>query len=128
MRARCACRGAGPARGQLIRVLGDERTTLPIATFDEGEGVWRHVPIEPAQPGERVFIRLDANGLRYANNIQALAGVHPLLVESYGAHEGTTILDTVMLELTPQSAGSGVIEVRLSVDGRESNPVTVEIR
>jgi uncharacterized protein (TIGR03437 family) len=119
--------GTGPARGHSMR----DGESTPLSYFDDASAVWLHVPFDAPAAGQVTLLRLDAAGLRNRTDlsrVQALAGVQSLTVVSAGPHPDLPYLDSVVLEVPAALRGAGAVEVRLSVDGIESNAVTIEIR
>lgn len=124
--------GRGLAAAVIFRRRANGQESFePVARFDAAAGEFVPVPIELGPAGDQVFLLLFGTGIRFRSslgavgfNIGGLTGT-----PSYAGVQGDFVgLDQVNIPLPRSLAGRGAVNVSLTVDGRTSNTVTVNIR
>jgi uncharacterized protein (TIGR03437 family) len=88
-------------------------------------------PIDLSVPGDQVFLTLFGTGIRGAAGLQSVVaryGNRELPVTFAGPQGSYDGLDQVNLLLPRTLAGSGTVDIALTVDGWEANIVTVTVR
>jgi len=117
--------GEGVAAAFALRVLADG-TQQQVLMFD---GSLNPVPIDISRQGEQVFLLLFGTGIRgFANSVTATVGDQPVAVLGAVPQGGFVGLDQVNIGPLPVSlVGRGEVEIKITADGVEANPVTVLI-
>ena len=113
------------------RVRGENSQFEPAVSYDPTRGGYVAVPINLGGADEQVYLVLFGTGLRYASSpaaVTAKVGGVDAPVTFAGPQSEFVGLDQVNILLPRSLAGRGEVEVRLSVDGQEANPVRVSIR
>lgn len=120
--------GCGPAAATYLRVLpgGEQQSGL---TFGTNPGLRENVPMEIAE-GAPLYVIFYGTGLRsHSTPVTATMGgldVPVLAAVAQGQYAG---LDQINVGPLPIAlAGRGEVNVNFQVDGRMTNPVTVNIR
>lgn len=117
--------GMGVAAAAAIRINADgEQTPLPVL---QGAGLLSGVPLELGDGGDSIVLLLFGTGLRGASSVEVSIGGLPaevLGVAAQGEFEG---LDQINVRIPPALAGRGEVDVRVVVDGKAANVVTVVI-
>ena len=121
--------GSGPPLGQIARVTASGSISYePVAEPDPASGQLVPAPVIVGNHGEQVYLVLFTAGVR---NRSSLAGVIARTSRgdfpaAYAGSQGQyTGLDQVNILLPASLAGSGAVQLRLSVDGIASNPVAL---
>ena len=124
--------GRGLAAAVVLRIKADGTQVYEAAIrFDPVQNKMVAVPIDVSRPNEQVFLLLYGTGLRFRASLAAvratLAGgdVEVLYAGSQGDFVG---LDQVNLRLPQSLSGRGETEIRLTVEGKAANALTVNIR
>lgn len=124
--------GTGVAAADALRVRGAAQTFEPVAVFDPGQGSFVPQPINLGPEGDQIFLILYGTGLRFLPQgapVAATIGGTPVPVTFAGAAGGFIGLDQVNIGPLPRSlAGSGVVNVMLTADGRTANTLQVAIQ
>ena len=115
--------GAGVAAAHIVHSSpeGDLLWEL-VCRRDEASGRFVAVPVDPG------ILVLYGTGIRHGDQVEATVGGMAATALYHGPQGQYLGLDQVNLELPVELAGSGVVDVRLRVDGVDSNPVTIHIR
>lgn len=123
--------GQGVAAGLALRIRpGGDQVFEPIARFDPALNRIVPIPIDLGPEGDQVFLLLFGTGVR---NRSALAGVTTRIggeaanVIFAGAAPGFVGLDQANIQLKRSLKGRGELEVNLTVDGRQANPVRINV-
>ncbi|MFZ4629740.1 MAG: hypothetical protein ACOYNR_15550 [Blastocatellia bacterium] len=124
--------GGGPASVTVLRVpsSGPPRYETPLE-YNFGQGGYVALPIDLSNPGEAVYLLLYGTGLRYRGTLSMVSvtiGGEPAEVLYVGPQGQFPGLDQINVRVPARLAGRGHVEVRLSVEGRAANPVTVRFR
>ncbi len=125
--------GSGAAAALVLRITASGGTTYEqVARFDTALSKFVTAPINFGAATDQLFLVLYGTGLRtYRNalamNPVALGGTNiaPLYI---GAAPGFFGLDQINLPLARGFVGRGEVELRLTLDGRASNTVSVAFR
>jgi uncharacterized protein (TIGR03437 family) len=123
--------GEGPAAAVVFRVAPDDSQTVEaVFQFDQAQNkfVTRPIDLEPAT--DRLFLTLFGTGIRFRSDptrIIARIGGFDAPVLFAGA-QGLIGLDQVNLPISRSLAGSGEIDVALTMDGQTTNFVKVNIK
>jgi uncharacterized protein (TIGR03437 family) len=112
--------GQGPAAAQLIRVHPNGTQDLPLAITG---------PIEQGDRADTLYVILYGTGIRHSVSqpICTLAGKRVDLLYA-GAHASFPGLDQINIRLAGGLQGAGVLGLTLTVDGIDSNTVTLTFR
>jgi uncharacterized protein (TIGR03437 family) len=124
--------GQGVAAAVALRVKPDGRQIFePIAQFDPAQNRMVAIPIDLGPEGDQVFLILYGTGLRSRSSLSAVAarvgGMNSQVLYA-GVAEGFVGLDQINLSLPRSLAGRGTVEVSLTVDGKQANPVTMAFK
>jgi uncharacterized protein (TIGR03437 family) len=124
--------GAGVAAAVVFRIAGDgTKRYEPVAQFDAAQNSWVSRPIDLGPAADQVFLLLFGTGIRGRSALAAVstqvgsASVETLYAGPQGQFAG---LDQVNVRLPQSLAGSGEIDVRMSVDGKRANVVRVNVK
>lgn len=103
----------------------------PAARYNAELARWEALPVEFRDEAEQVYLLLFGTGLRYRSSLLAvhviLAGQR--LAVTYAGPQGTyPELDQVNVLLPRSLAGSGEVDVRLVVDGQQTNSARLVFR
>jgi uncharacterized protein (TIGR03437 family) len=124
--------GRDIAAASALRVkTNGEQSYEPVARFDPAQNRFVPIPIDLGPAGERVFLILYGTGIRHRSslsNVAAAMGGVASQVFYAGPQEIFVGLDQVNAEIPRSLLGRGLVDVRLIVDGRAANTVTVAIR
>jgi uncharacterized protein (TIGR03437 family) len=123
--------GTGAPAALLLRVKADGAQSIETVTqVQDGRLVPKPLSLGP--PGEQVFLILFGTGLRNRSSLNAvtldIGNVTGLGVD-YAGPQGLIGLDQINSRALPRSlAGSGTVSVRLTVDGKAANVVTLNFQ
>lgn len=127
--------GRGVAAAVVLRLKADGTQSFePVSRFDPEQQKFVAVPIDLDREDEQVYLILFGTGIRSRRDLSALATVATSFGETVaqvsfaGAQSDFAGLDQVNLQLPRDLAGRGEVEIRLAVDGKQADPVTVVIR
>ncbi|MEO6724784.1 MAG: FG-GAP-like repeat-containing protein [Blastocatellia bacterium] len=122
--------GAGVAAAVVFRIKADGTQSYePVSRFDGAMSV--SVPIDLGPATDQVFLLLFGTGIR---NNSGLAGVTARIggeaaeVSYAGPQGGFAGLDQLNVRLPRSLAGRGEVDVMLTVDGKQTNIVRVNIK
>jgi uncharacterized protein (TIGR03437 family) len=123
--------GQGLAAAVVQRIHSDGTQGYePVAQFDSTQQRFVAVPIDLSSPTDQVFLLLFGTGIRFRSGLSAVsATIGPAMIGASFASPSPQFpgLDQVNLLLPPALAGTGEVEVSLSVDGLAANPVLLSI-
>jgi uncharacterized protein (TIGR03437 family) len=129
--------GQGVAAAVVLRVKSDgSRSFEPVSRFDSGQNRFVPVPIDLGPESDTVYVLFYGTGIRHrarAENISvdlggAVKALNPSLFEDGFAAPGFVGLDQVNVVLPRALIGRGVIDATVTIDGRVSNTVQLQIR
>jgi uncharacterized protein (TIGR03437 family) len=118
--------GQGPFAGQILYVHADgSQTVVNAATFNSG--VWMPTPITLGS--DSVYLVLYATGIPQGATVTATVNGASVPVVFSGAQGTYPGMDQLNLGPLPASlAGSGLVNVVITVDGQAANAVTVSFQ
>jgi len=124
--------GLGVAAAVAFRVRASgEQVYEAISRFDAASGKVVAAPIDLGPEGDQVFLIVDGTGWRFRKEISAgvlhVGGASAELLY-LGTQGGFVGLDQANIRLDRSLAGRGDVDVKLTVDGRTSNAVKVNIK
>jgi len=127
--------GQGVAAALALRFRNGVQTFEPVAAFDSSQNQFVPIPVDLGpnlgNATDQVFLVLFCTGVRFRSSLPAVSfnvvGVTgtPLFV---GAQGGFIGLDQVNIPLSRALIGRGPVNVVLTVDGKTSNTVIVNIK
>ncbi len=124
--------GQGAAVGVLQRRKTDGSDVFePLAQLDETQKLFIPRAIDLDSPNEQYFLTLFGTGIRFRNPalpITAQIGGTEVEVLYAGDQKEFVGLDQVNLRLTPALAGRGQVAIILSIEGRATNPLTINFK
>lgn len=124
--------GRGLAAATVLRVKQDGTQIFePVARFDPGIGQMVAIPIDLGPETDQVFLVLFGTGIRYRSALSTVsARISDLDSEVlYAGPQGGFIgLDQVNLWLLRSLAGRGEVNISLTVDGKTTNTVTINVK
>jgi uncharacterized protein (TIGR03437 family) len=107
------------------------QSTLTINNFDSVQKLFLPVPLDLGTSADQTFLILFGTGLRFRsslNNVSATIGGVAAQV-AYAGPQGTFVgLDQINLAVPRSLIGRGEVPVVLTVDGKITNNVTVQIK
>jgi len=121
--------GKGVAAAQFVTDLANgSQTTVPVFQCSAGAGC-QPVPLNLSQGGTAALV-LYGTGIRNASlsDVTVQIGTMSLPASFAGASPNFIGLDQVNVALPQSLAGSGTVDVTVSVSGTESNVVTVDFQ
>ena len=117
--------GDGVPAAYALRVSGGNVTGMAVSAFNQLQSSWQPVPIDFGPPGDEIYLVLYGSGLRGGtgrSGITATIRETPIPVQYVGADSYFVGLDQLNLGPLPRSlAGSGLVDLVISVDGKRSN-------
>jgi alpha-mannosidase len=122
--------GQGIASAQITRVKADgTRSDEGIVQYNSSTNSFSAIPIDLGNANDRVFLILYGTGLRGRNlNAAARIGNQNISIDYIGA-QGTYVgLDQVNIQLPRSLAGAGEVEVNLTEQGLNANPVKIRFK
>ncbi len=123
--------GLGVAAAVALRVRNGVQTFDPVARFDQGQNQFVPVQIDLGPTTDQVFLVLFSTGIRFRSMLSAVSynvgGITG--TPTFAGAQGSLIgVDQVNVPLSRNLIGRGLLNVTLTVDGKMSNTVTVNIR
>ena len=124
--------GQGIAAAVVFRVRGNgEQVYEPVSRFDSASGRAVAVPIDLGPESDQVFLIAYGTGERFrtslANASATVGGANAELL--YLGLQGDYVgLDQANIRLSRSLIGKGDVEVKLTVDGKPSNTVRINIK
>ena len=124
--------GQGVAAGLAVLAQPDGTQTWQYV-FPQGcaPGSCVAAPLDMAAAGSRLYLELFGTGIRGRSSLAAVSatiGGVSVPVEYAGPVAGLTGLDQVNLAVPTSLAGRGEVAVLLTVDGKQTNPVSVSFK
>lgn len=123
--------GQGVAAALALRFRNGAQTFEPVASFDSSQNQFVPIPIDLGPATDQVFLVLFCTGVRFRSSLSAVSydvggvtGTPPFA----GAQGGFVGLDQINIPLSRNLIGRGLLNVTLTVDGKTSNAVTVNIK
>jgi uncharacterized protein (TIGR03437 family) len=124
--------GHGLAAAVVLRIKADGTYGYEqVAQFDSTQQRFVAVPIDLGPPADQVFLVLFGTGIRFGSalaSIRATIGAVTVGAAFAGPSPQVSGVDQVNLPLPRALAGSGEVEVSLSVDGLAANTVDLNIQ
>ena len=124
--------GRGPAAAQAQRVKSDNTQSFePVAVFDTGQNRAVTIPIDLSSATDQVYLALYGTGIRLRSglaNVSASIGGIMLPLVYAGAQGNFVGVDQANVLLPRTLTGRGEVDVTLTVDGRVSNIVRVNVK
>jgi uncharacterized protein (TIGR03437 family) len=125
-----ATTGTGAPAAWIVRIAADgTRTFLEAASCSSG--VCDPVRIDPAPEGERLILTLYGTGIRgrsATDPVIATLGNKQILVSAVTTFADDPGLDQVDVELKPDTAGAGLVDLFLTANGVHSNRVKIWLK
>ncbi|MCI0389659.1 MAG: hypothetical protein MOB07_12980, partial [Acidobacteria bacterium] len=123
--------GVGVAAAQILRVKpGGQQIYENVYQFDSGLGIYVPVPISFG--GDTLYLILYGTGIRYRSSLSAvIATVGSTSPQTLFAGAQGTFIGQDQVNLGPLStnlAGSGVVNVNVTVDGLAANTVQIQFQ
>lgn len=116
--------GSGPP-------VGETSGSTPLALFSQDLGKWEAAPVDVAE-GQDVYLTILGSGWRNRtslSNVQARVGFLIVPVVEAGESDGLPGVDRVKLGPVPAGLrAQGLVELRLTIEGKTANPVTLRFR
>jgi uncharacterized protein (TIGR03437 family) len=103
----------------------------PIHRFDSAQSKFVSVPIDLSVPGNQVFLVLFGTGIRFRSTLSSVTasiGGTPVSVQFAGPQGDFVGLDQINILLPSSLAGRGEVDLTLTVDGRVSNALRINIK
>jgi len=122
--------GVGAPAAWALNIAADGKQTL-LPVVDCGSGACEPGWIDVGAAGERVFLLLFGTGLRgrtSTDGVVATIGNRKIPVMAAVAQSEYAGLDQVNVELPPDLAGAGLVDLLITGDGVQSNRVKLRIR
>lgn len=122
--------GNGLPAADLLRVRNGQLIYEPVATRNAANQLVA-VPIDFGQPNDQLFLILYGSGFRKRTALSAVTctiGGTNIPVPFAGAQGGLVGLDQVNLDLPRSLIGRGSVNVQLTVDGKNTKPVTITFK
>jgi uncharacterized protein (TIGR03437 family) len=129
-----AANGSGQGLPAASVVRSSANGTLvqePVARFDAATNRFLPLAITPSTPTQPAVLVLAASGIRNRSSLAAVKvtiGTLSLPIQYAGPSPEFPGLDQINVALPASLAGLGLVELALSVDGREANPLQIQIR
>jgi uncharacterized protein (TIGR03437 family) len=122
--------GAGVAAAVVYRQRADGLESYePVARFDMAQNRAVPVPIDFGPETDRVFLLLFGTGLRHhSGTVSAQLGGQAAEILYAGAQTEYVGLDQINLRLSRALIGSGTVPLTLTVDGRNTNSLTLQFK
>lgn len=124
--------GRGWPAGIALRVTGTQQRFEALSRFDTATRTYLPVPLDLGPATDQVFLVLYGTGWRQRTSLNtvfcSVGGVN-VPVAFAGSQGGLAGLDQLNLGPLPRTlAGRGEVEVLVTVDGKNANPVRVQIK
>jgi len=124
--------GQGVAAAVIFRIRANgEQVYEAVSRIDATTNKAVAVPIDLGPEGDQVFLIAYGTGWRFRNSLMtssATIGGAPAELSYLGSQGGFVGLDQANLRLNRNLAGRGDVEVKLTVDGKTSNTVRINIK
>jgi uncharacterized protein (TIGR03437 family) len=121
--------GDGVPAAYGLRVRGGETTAVQILAYDQAQARWLPRPLDPGNEKEPVYLVLFGTGFR-ANGglgtVRVRIGQTTIPALYAGEAPGFIGLDQLNIGPLPVSlAGAGLLELTITIDGKDANPSKV---
>ncbi|HKC87932.1 MAG TPA: FG-GAP-like repeat-containing protein [Blastocatellia bacterium] len=124
--------GQGVAAALALRIRQDgSQTYEPVAVFDQSQNKFVTLPIDLGPSTDQVFLILFGTGIRNRNPLStaiARIGGENAVVSYAGAQGFFVALDQVNVLLSRSLAGRGEVGIELTVDGKTTNQVRINMK
>jgi uncharacterized protein (TIGR03437 family) len=124
--------GSGAASAYVLRIRNSQSIAEPAITFDQAQQRFVNVPIDLGPETDLVYLVLYGTGIRFRTGLQGvsakLGGNVDAPVLYAGGLTGLIGLDQINVLVPRSLIGRGEIDVALTVDGKTTNTVKVNIR
>jgi uncharacterized protein (TIGR03437 family) len=124
--------GQGAAAAVALRISANGQQSFePVARLDQATGKFVTVPIDLGPETDQVFLVLFSTGARFRSSLaasSAMVGGANAEVLYVGPAGGFVGLDQSNIRLSRNLIGRGEVEVKLTVDGKTSNTVRINIK
>ena len=125
-----ASNGKDFAAAQIVRVKANgQQSTEPVVRYDAAQSRFVAVPIDFG--ADEIVLVLYATGTRFRSdikNVSASVGSLAMNVEYAGNQNQFVGLDQINLRLARSLIGRGEVEVKLTMDGRATNTVKINVK
>ncbi|MEP7270149.1 MAG: cytochrome c peroxidase [Acidobacteriota bacterium] len=123
---------AGIPAAFVLRVKADgAQINEPVAQFNAATSHYELVPIDLGPETDQLFFVGFGTGFRNRSDLSAVAAVLGGATSEVlfaGAHGNLIGLDQINLRIPRSLAGRGIVDLILQVDGKASNPATLNVR
>ncbi|HNG33013.1 MAG TPA: hypothetical protein PK012_25265, partial [Blastocatellia bacterium] len=124
--------GQGVAAAVALRVkANNELVYEPLFRFDAASQRFVSVPVDLGPATETVYIILYGTGIRFRSGlsgVKATIGGADSMVTYAGGQTGLAGLDQINAFLPRELAGKGEVDVVLTVDGKPTNTVKINVK
>lgn len=124
--------GQGVAAAVVVRVKADgSQTVEQVAQLNQSSNQYEALPITAAGSSEQLYLILFGTGFRNRSsltNVSATVGGTNAEVTYAGAQGGFVGLDQVNIRIPSSLSGRGNVDVVLTVDGKRSNAVVINMK
>jgi uncharacterized protein (TIGR03437 family) len=124
--------GFGVAAGEGLLSSAAGAIGVPMAVYDPRQSRWVPAPLKVGQGSDLLFLTLYGTGIRgrrSVSQVRATVGGLPVPVTYAGPQGFFSGLDQINIgPLPPTLAGKGPVDIVLTTDGQNSNPVQVHIQ
>ena len=123
--------GAGVPAANLLRVRGSGRYYEILARFDLDANQWMTLPIDFGLSADRLFLVVFGTGIRgraSLSDVTMTIGGESAPVSYAGAQGGLFGIDQINVEIPRELEGRGEVNVVLTVNGKESNTVKINLK
>lgn len=122
--------GKGVAAAVAVRANADGSQT-PLSVFQCSGTTCTAAPMDMGSSGDSVFVTFFGTGIRKRSdlaNVQCSVGGTPAVVSFAGAQPQFPGLDQINVQLSPALKGRGEVPVVFTIDGKATNPVTINLQ
>ncbi len=124
--------GLGIAAATALRFKADGSASYePVSRFDSGQGKVVAVPIDLGAESDQVFLLLFGTGCKQRSSLAGVTvevGGTPVETSYVGPQGDFVGLDQLNVRLPRSFAGRGDVQIRVVIDGKPANLVTVNIK
>ncbi len=122
--------GRGAPAGQVLRVNAAGQTVFSsaLARCGAATGSCESEPIDLGAPTDQLFVVLYGTGFRNYKTMAAVIGGVEAEIAWAGPQPTLPALDQINLKLPRSLAGRGELELTVTVDGRATNTLVLQIR
>ena len=124
--------GSGVPAASVLRIRADgSQSYEPVARFDQATGQFVPAPIDLGAETDQLFLILFGTGIRFRSSMSLvtvqIGGVNAevLYADQQGDFAG---LDQINVRLPKTLAGRGEVDLLLTVEGKQANPVKVSFK